>query len=133
MPPPASFNVQDELNFLRQRLKADRDRSAREQSELIHAMQMAMEAARAKQTAERDANRRQEAFLRKCRAEADAARKGFEADVRRTDAFVQSSEKHRARREAERRARLRGPRRAPRVRHAAGVAGRGPRQGCGRH
>ena len=95
------FSVQEELNHLRQRLKADRDRSDRETADVINQMRDAMEEARAKLQEERDAARKQESFLRKCRAEADNARASFDKDLKRRQAFIDASEQHRARRDAE--------------------------------
>ena len=93
------FNVQEELNLLRQRLTRDREVSEAAQAEMIATMQVAMAAAREKLTEERNAARRQSAFLRRCRVEADAARSAFEADVKRRQAFFDASEAQRLRRE----------------------------------
>ena len=97
----ARFNVTDELNLLRQRLRKDRELNESAQAEMISAMQEAMEQARMRLTEERNAARRQSAFLRRCRVEADAARSAFEADVKRRQAFFDSSEAHKQRRDAE--------------------------------
>ena len=97
----ARFNVTDELNLLRQRLRKDRELNESAQAEMISAMQEAMEQARMRLTEERNAARRQSAFLRRCRVEADAARTAFEADVKRRQAFFDSSEAHKQRRDAE--------------------------------
>ena len=95
------FEVQEELRRLKERLKAGRDRSDREQQEIIGQVHEAMEAARHRMAEERNAARTHDNFLRKCRVEADAARAAFAADIRRQQAFFDASERHRARREAE--------------------------------
>ena len=79
--------MQDELDRMRRRLKAERENSEREQQEMIAAMQQAMEAARSKLTEERNAARKQADFLRRCRVEADAARRSFEQGLKRQQAF----------------------------------------------
>jgi hypothetical protein len=68
---------------------------------MIAALQAAMEATKARLSEERNAARRQSAFLRRCRNEATAARVAFEQDVRRRQAFFDSAERQRLRREAE--------------------------------
>jgi hypothetical protein len=96
------FSVQEEMDRLRQRLRQDRDISDTAQAEMIEHMQRAMEAARAKLNEERNAARRQSAFLERCRVEATSARQAFEADVRRRQAMYDASDRHKQRREAER-------------------------------
>ena len=64
---PSRGSMQDELDRMRRRLKAERENSEREQQEMIAAMQQAMEAARSKLTEERNAARKQADFLRRCR------------------------------------------------------------------
>jgi len=93
--------VEHELDVLRQRLKAERQRSADQQAQVINAMKVAMDEARMKLAESQAAARRQTAFLRRCRNEADAARASFEQDIRRRQAFFAESEAHRARREAD--------------------------------
>lgn len=96
------FSVAEEMDRLRQRLRQDREVSDTAQAEMIEHMQRAMEAARAKLNEERNAARRQTAFLERCRAEATSARQAFEADVRRRQAFFDASDRHKQRREADR-------------------------------
>lgn len=93
--------MQDELDRMRRRLKAERENSEREQQEMIAAMQQAMEAARSKLTEERNAARKQADFLRRCRVEADAARRSFEQGLKRQQAFFDNAERDRLRREME--------------------------------
>ena len=94
--------MQEEMDRLRQRLRQDREVSEAQQADIIDHMQKAMEAARMKLNEERNAARRQAAFLERCRVEANSARAAFEADVKRRQAFFDASDRHKQRREAER-------------------------------
>mmetsp|Transcript_43520 Transcript_43520/g.114387 ORF Transcript_43520/g.114387 Transcript_43520/m.114387 type:complete len:337 (-) Transcript_43520:300-1310(-) len=96
------FSTQREIDGLRQRMRADRQRSDRERLELLSAMQDAMGEAKRAQAEQEAAHRRHSAFLRRCRAEADAAKSSFEKDMRRRQAFFDQSAAHAARREADR-------------------------------
>ena len=94
--------MEREMDLLRQRIKADRQRSDKERLELLAAMQSAMGEAKRRQAEQESAMRRHSAFLRRCRAEAGSAKAAFEADVRRRQAYFDQSAAHAARREADR-------------------------------
>jgi len=97
----SNFSTAHEMDVLRQRLKADRTRSDRERLELLSAMQEALQEAKRRQNEHVQQVRRQDAFMQRCRAEADQARASFEADVKRRQAFFDASAAAQKRRESE--------------------------------
>ena len=96
------FSTEREMDLLRQRLKADRQRSDRERLELLASMQQAMAEAKKRQAEEAAAVRRQDAFLKQARAEMSKARASFHQDVKRCQAFFDAAAEDSARRRAER-------------------------------
>ena len=115
---PETFSTEREMDLLRQRLKADRARTDRERVELLSSMHEAMDEAKRRQAEQQAAMRQQGAFLRRCRLEHDAARKEFDQDMRRRQAYFDEAAAHSARREADREAHAEEQRR--REAHAAG-------------
>ena len=95
-------SFEQDMDLLRQRMKAERHRSDRERLELLSQMQEAMREARRRQDDQESSMRRHQAFLSRARAEADIAKAHFEADMKRRQAFFEESAAHAARREAER-------------------------------
>lgn len=95
-------SFEQDMDLLRQRMKAERQRSDRERLELLSQMQEAMREARRRQDDQESSMRRHQAFLSRARAEADIAKAHFEADMKRRQAFFEESAAHAARREAER-------------------------------